>query len=103
MYFPRYPPAGGRKLYNNIMWFVYALYNPEADKIYIGETSRLAERLEEHNKKNKYNFTTRTAGQWLLIYKEEVHDRKQALIREKQLKSFRGREFIRKQIKKVEN
>ena len=31
----------------------------------------------------------------LFIYKEEVNDRREALKREKQLKSFKGREFIK--------
>jgi predicted GIY-YIG superfamily endonuclease len=32
---------------------------------------------------------------WDVVYKEELSDRPAALRREKQLKSYRGREFIR--------
>jgi len=80
------------------MWFVYALYNAESDKVYIGETGNLEQRVEEHNKKRGNHYTAKFAGQWDLIYKEEVVDREQALVREKQLKSFRGREFIKQHI-----
>jgi putative endonuclease len=80
------------------MWFVYALFNAKAQRIYIGETSDIERRLEEHNRKSGNHFTARIGGKWLLIYKEEVTDRRQALKREKQLKSYRGREFIKKYI-----
>jgi predicted GIY-YIG superfamily endonuclease len=33
---------------------------------------------------------------WILIYKEEFSTRQEALVREKQLKSYRGREFVKK-------
>lgn len=81
------------------MWFVYALYNKTVDKIYIGETKNLLIRLFEHNKKRGNHYTAKFKGEWILIYKEEVESRTKALVREKQLKSFRGREFIRQYIK----
>ena len=80
------------------MWFVYAIYNRTNNKIYIGETGSIKKRLIEHNKKRGNHFTSKFDGDWELIYKEEVVDRKRALTREKQLKSFRGREFIKKLI-----
>ncbi|MBI4039516.1 hypothetical protein HY388_01685 [Candidatus Daviesbacteria bacterium] len=50
-----------------------------------------------HDEKTFRNsFTARFDGEWKLIYKEQVEDRKEALLREKQLKSYRGREFIKK-------
>ena len=81
------------------MFFVYALCNKKHNKIYIGQTENLEERLKLHKDKLfEGSFTARLDGDWHLIYKESVKDRAQALIREKQLKSFRGREFIRKHI-----
>lgn len=80
------------------MHFVYALYNRNSNKIYIGETSNLERRLEEHNKKRGDHFTAKLDGEWTLIYKEEAEDRKIALLREKQLKSYKGREFIKQYI-----
>ena len=81
------------------MYFVYALYNKQFDKIYIGQTKDLTERLKLHNeKKFKNSFTARFEGEWILIYNEQTENRQQALVREKQLKSFRGRESVRKNI-----
>lgn len=80
------------------MRFVYAIYNKTADKIYIGETSDIERRLREHSEKRGRHFTAKLGGEWELIYKEEVENKQEALKREKQLKSFRGREFVRQHI-----
>ena len=77
---------------------MYALYNTDHNKIYVGETSNIDRRLLEHNEKRGKHFTARFSGEWQLIYKEDTIDRKQALVREKQLKSFKGREFIKQYI-----
>ncbi len=39
------------------------------------------------------------SGQWDLIYKEEFESRSDAIAREKQLKSHRGREFLKNLIR----
>ena len=81
------------------MYCVYTLYNRKHDKIYIGQTDNLEIRLKLHIEKLfKTGFTAKLDGEWELIYQENVQDRKEALIREKQLKSFRGRQFIRNHI-----
>lgn len=82
------------------MWFVYALYNAESNKIYIGQTGNIEKRLVEHNQKRGNHFTAKTVGEWMVIYKEDAVDRKTALLREKQLKSYRGREYIKQYIPK---
>jgi len=49
------------------MFFVYAIYNKNKDKIYIGYASNLDERLKRHNKilpnKSK-SFTSKNSGLW---------------------------------------
>ena len=80
------------------MYFVYAIYNSKNDKIYIGQTENLKERIRLHNEHVFSGYTSSFDGEWVLIYQEELQTRKQALIREKQLKGFRGREFIKKHI-----
>lgn len=80
------------------MYTVYALYNNAVDKIYIGQTSNLALRLNEHNGKRGNHFTAKFEGEWKLIYQESVTTRSEALKREKQLKSFRGRAYIKQYI-----
>ena len=78
------------------MTYIYALYNLKHKRIYIGQTEDLEERLKLRQSKSfKNSFTSKLDGKWELIYKEFCRDRKSALIREKQLKSYRGREFIK--------
>jgi len=78
------------------MVIVYALYNRKHAQTYIGQTKDLGTRIRLHNNKVfKGSYTSRFDGEWEVIYSEEVSDRRGALKREKQLKSFRGREFIK--------
>ena len=81
------------------MYFVYAIYNKDRGKVYVGQTQDLEERLRLHNSKEfKHSYTARLGGSWILIYKEELPTREAALKREKQLKSYRGREFVKTHI-----
>ncbi len=81
------------------MFYVYSVYNKKHNKIYIGQTENLDQRVQLHNDKEfKNSYTARFDGGWVLIYKEELETRLEALKREKQLKSYRGREFIKKLI-----
>ena len=80
------------------MHVVYALYNEHCNKIYIGQTSNIQKRLADHNQKLGNHFTAKCQGRWELIYQESVATRSEALAREKQLKSYRGREFIKSYI-----
>ena len=78
------------------MFYVYAIYNLKHVKIYIGQTENISTRIEAHRNKTFNNsYTARFDGEWKLIYQEEVATRHEALIREKQLKTFRGRQFIK--------
>ncbi len=78
------------------MFYVYAVYNKKHSKIYIGQTDNLEIRIKLHNSKEfKKSYTARFDGEWELVYKEIVDTRLDALKREKQLKSYRGREFIK--------
>lgn len=77
---------------------VYAIAN-NADEIYIGHTDNIEKRLQRHNgvlKSKTTSFTKRHKnGNWKLIYSEKRTTRKEAIQREKQLKSYQGRTFIR--------
>ena len=81
------------------MYHVYAAYNPQSGKIYIGQTENLDERLRLHNEKTfRGSYTSRFDGNWILVYSEQVPTRKEAIQREKQLKSYQGRQFVKKHI-----
>ena len=84
--------------YTVCVYTVYAIYNHGHDKIYIGQTEDLDKRLRAHNEHVLGGYTSRFSGEWNVIYTEKFQTRKEAIMREKQLKSFRGREFVRKHI-----
>ncbi|OGY32311.1 MAG: hypothetical protein A3A57_01575 [Candidatus Woykebacteria bacterium RIFCSPLOWO2_01_FULL_41_12] len=77
------------------MYFVYSVYNKKHNKTYIGQTKDLEERIRLHNKKVFKGYTSRFDGSWKLIYSESKETRTEALRRETQLKSYRGRQFIK--------
>ena len=80
-------------------YFVYAIYNRQNDKIYIGQTKDINLRLRLHNEKIFKGYTARYTGVWEVVYREECSDRQAALVREKQLKSYQGRKYIKGLIK----
>jgi len=78
------------------MYYVYVIYNKKHKKIYIGQCENISIRLDQHNSKFFPNcYTARFNGNWELIHQEEYDTRIEVLKREKQLKSYRGREFLK--------
>jgi putative endonuclease len=80
------------------MFYVYVIKCAKSGKIYIGQTNNISNRLKRHNlklpiKKKSYTFINK--GPWKLVYKENFQSRKEAKAREKQLKSYKGREYIK--------
>lgn len=80
------------------MYRVYAIYNKKHNKIYVGQTINLEERLVLHNQHVFRGYTAQFDGLWTLIYSEDLPTRLLALRREKQLKSYRGRQFVKSHI-----
>ena len=76
------------------MFIVYALYSEKYNKIYIGYTSDIEKRMTYHNELITQGWT-RNFRPWRLIYTEQHTTKQEAMKREKQLKSYRGREFVR--------
>jgi putative endonuclease len=83
------------------MFVVYAIANGD-DHIYIGQTIDIENRLKEHNSigPEYVGRFTEGKGPWRFIYTEKCEDRSSALKRERQLKSYRGRIFIKSLLKK---
>ena len=79
------------------MFTVYVLYSEKFDKIYIGFTANITNRLKSHNELARKGWTIKFRP-WEIIYKEEFADKTDALHREKELKSARGRDWIRQMI-----
>lgn len=80
------------------MYTVYVIYNETANKFYIGQSQDIIKRIELHNSHLFKGYTSQFNGNWKLLYREEYKTRGEALIREKQLKSSRGRDFVKKNI-----
>ena len=80
------------------MFTVYALFSEKHNKIYVGMTSNLEKRVFAHN--NLPKGWTASFRPWILIYTEEFPTKKDAVKREKELKSHQGRNFIRNLIAK---
>ena len=78
-------------------YFTYVLYAEAYDKIYIGFTTDPTKRLDSHNSAINKGWT-RSFQPWKMIYHEEYSTKKEALVREKQLKTYQGREFIRNEL-----
>ena len=72
---------------------VYALKSTSRNYIYVGMTSNLERRVNEHNIGR--NKTTRPYKPFVLLYSELQEDRISARKREKYLKSGVGKEFLR--------
>ena len=75
-------------------FIVYVLYSEKFDKIYIGYTSNLEQRFIAHNELSTKGWT-KNFRPWVIIHTEKFETKKQALVREKQLKSYQGRKWIR--------
>jgi putative endonuclease len=75
-------------------WSVYALRSLKDGDLYVGMTSNLNRRIDEHNR--GYNRSSRFRAPFELIYSEEGESRSQARLREKFFKSGRGREILRR-------
>ena len=77
----------------------YVLYSKAYDKIYIGCTSQLIQRFYSHNSLSKKGYTKRYRP-WKVVLVQFFTSKKEAMNRENELKSSRGRDYIRKQILK---
>ncbi|CAN0327750.1 unnamed protein product [Chrysoparadoxa australica] len=75
------------------MYSVYVLYSPSHDEIYIGYSSDVDRRLAAHNHAMNSGYTKRYQP-WELVFSEGFDQRSEAMRREQELKSAKGRAFI---------
>ena len=80
------------------MFTVYVLHSVNYDKIYIGFTSDLQQRLKSHNELGIKGWTIKFRP-WILAYTEEYLLKPEAMKREKELKTATGRRFLWERIK----
>ena len=74
------------------MYTLYILHSKNLDRYYVGYTNDLQRRLSEHNRiKGKY---TDTGIPWVVVYTEAFDAKKDAMKREKYIKSTKSKKFI---------
>ena len=74
------------------MFTVYVIQNTKG-KLYKGVTGKLETRLSAHNE--GLSPWTRNKGPWKLVYSEVYVDKREALKRERFLKTGQGREILK--------
>ena len=85
------------------MFKVYVIQNSYSGKLYTGQTENLAKRLDYHNgikKSKEKSYTSKNIGKgiWNVVYSEDFETRGEAMKREKELKSSKGRSFVKSMI-----
>jgi len=79
------------------MFTVYVLFSKTHNKIYVGYTSDLIARFHSHNSLATTGYTVKFRP-WIIAHTEVFESISEAMKREKELKSSRGRDFIWNQI-----
>jgi putative endonuclease len=79
------------------MYYVYVLQSEKDNKFYTGYTKNLKLRFEEHNKGKV--VSTKSRRPFELIYYEACLNQQDATKREKYLKTFHGKFFLKKRLK----
>lgn len=75
------------------MSWLYILTNSETDRYYIGSTDNLERRLRQH--KLGITRTTKILQTFELVYTEEYKTIEEARNREKKLKSYKSKKYIK--------
>ena len=83
-------------------YFTYILLNPQG-KTYVGHTGNLTRRLAQHNDAScrLTLHTKRHPGPWKLLHFEQFSTRSAAMRRERELKTGKGRQWIRQVLLKA--
>jgi putative endonuclease len=90
--------VGKYSISNGTQWFyTYVLICEKTGTFYVGATSDLKKRLEQHRKGEV--FYTRNRGPVKLVYCEACLNRDDSFRRERYLKSGMGKRYIRNRIK----
>ncbi|MCX6794309.1 MAG: GIY-YIG nuclease family protein, partial [Candidatus Gottesmanbacteria bacterium] len=80
------------------MTWVYILHNPLTRRYYVGSTTNLKRRLQQHRSGN--TRTSRLLGTKELFYIEEYKTTDEARLREKHIKSYKSKIYIENLVNK---
>jgi putative endonuclease len=79
------------------MYYAYVLYSKKDGKFYTGFTQDLKLRFDQHNKGQVES--TKDRRPLKLVYYEACLNKDDAIHREKYLKSFHGKSYLKKRLK----
>ena len=78
-------------------YYIYVLKSSKDNNFYVGYTDNLKSRFEQHSK--GHVISTKQRRPLELIYSEACLDKKDAMHREKYLKTYYGKLFLRNRLK----
>ena len=81
---------------NQMDYYIYVLRSDDFKRNYVGFTSNVDARLNQHNQGK--TRSTKAFRPWKLLYYERYGTKKEAIERERFLKSGQGRDFIKQKI-----
>lgn len=77
--------------------YVYVIESVKYGDLYVGQTNDLKNRLQEHNQ--GLNLSTKAHRPWQLIHYEAYRNGKDAIRREKYLKTSQGSRLLKRMLK----
>ena len=80
------------------MFTVYILQSKKNNKYYIGYTTDIQNRLRQHNSGS--NKSTKSGIPWKLVKQENFKTKREAWLRERQIKRYKGGEAFKNLIGK---
>ena len=80
-------------------YWVYGLVSEIQHRIYVGLSDNPKKRVKSHNKGD--TKSTKGYRPWILFYREFIGKLEDARQREKYLKSGSGKEFLKKELKRL--
>jgi putative endonuclease len=78
-------------------YYIYILKSKKDNKLYVGYTNNLKSRFEQHSKGQVSSTKDRRPLE--LIYSEACLDKHDAMHREKYLKTYLGKQFLKNRLK----
>ena len=82
------------------MYYTYIIQSKKTNKLYVGYSADLEIRIQQHNKGEVR--ATKNGKPWKLIYYEACLDKKDAVKREKQLKTGFGRAYLKRRLSSLQ-
>ena len=80
-----------------MLYKVYVLYSPKHDRLFVGLTTSLTDRMHSHNKHDADEWSS-VYRPWTLVHMELYNEEDEALLRETYLESESGLNYIREDV-----